>query len=78
MKTIICYNLLIQNMYKYNNKCITIFFQKNSVKALNESIKQVGKNVYSRNSKGETKLHSACAKVIIKFIKFPSNFFYYF
>ncbi|CAI6366935.1 unnamed protein product [Macrosiphum euphorbiae] len=35
---------------------------KNSVKALNESIKQVGKNLYSRNSKGETKLHSACAK----------------
>eukprot|EP00102_Acyrthosiphon_pisum_P020191 XP_016657401.1 PREDICTED: BRCA1-associated RING domain protein 1 isoform X9 [Acyrthosiphon pisum] len=35
---------------------------KNSVKALNESIKQVSKNLYSRNSKGETKLHSACAK----------------
>ncbi|KAL4141790.1 hypothetical protein QTP88_004360 [Uroleucon formosanum] len=35
---------------------------KNSVNALNESIKQVTKNLYSRNSKGETKLHSACAK----------------
>ncbi|XP_060865629.1 BRCA1-associated RING domain protein 1-like [Metopolophium dirhodum] len=35
---------------------------KNSVKALNESIKQASKNLYSRNSKGETKLHSACAK----------------
>lgn len=35
---------------------------KNLVKALNESIKQVSKNMYSRNSKGETKLHSACAK----------------
>ncbi|XP_025204780.1 BRCA1-associated RING domain protein 1-like isoform X3 [Melanaphis sacchari] len=35
---------------------------KNSVKALNESTKQVSKHLYSRNSKGETKLHSACAK----------------
>ncbi|XP_026817198.1 BRCA1-associated RING domain protein 1-like [Rhopalosiphum maidis] len=35
---------------------------KNSEKALNESIKQVSKHLYSRNSKGETKLHSACAK----------------
>ncbi|XP_022170985.1 BRCA1-associated RING domain protein 1-like isoform X1 [Myzus persicae] len=35
---------------------------KISVKVLNESIKQVTKNLYCRNSKGETKLHSACAK----------------
>lgn len=49
-------------------------FQKNSVKELNESIKQVSKNLYSRNSKGETKLHSACAKVNIKSYNFHLTF----
>ncbi|XP_050056985.1 putative uncharacterized protein DDB_G0282133 isoform X3 [Aphis gossypii] len=43
-------------------KTNTNTINKNSVKELNESVKQVSKNLYSRNSKGETKLHSACAK----------------
>jgi len=31
--------------------------------------------VYNRNSKGETKLHSACAKVKITFIEFHHRLF---